>query len=112
MPLGLKNRLHVDVGDLRDEREHLGSFLNSKLKVEVISNQNRLDVASDALSPKDLEHAVTKFVYHQNLNGTHFVSLEGNVVKINRFKNAKPNKSEKQKKTGAQHQTVTQSWGL
>jgi hypothetical protein len=111
LPL-LKNKLHVDLGDLHDERQQLTSFLNSKLKTEVTPNQNRLDVPSDGLSPQDLEHAVVKFVYHMNLNNTHFVSVEGNVVKINRFKNSKPAKKCEKEKKGGQHQTAAQSWGL
>jgi len=112
LPLGLKNKLHIDIGDLHDEREQLTSFLSTKHKILVIPNLNRLDVTSDGLSPKDLEHAVTKFVYHKNLNSTHFVSLEGNIVKINRFKNSKPAKKNEKPKKGGQHQTAAQSWGL
>jgi hypothetical protein len=36
-----------------------------------------------------LARMVTKFVYRKNLNSTHWVTVENNVVKINRFKNQK-----------------------
>jgi len=57
-----------------------------------------------------LRREVIKFVYHRNLNVTHWVSVDGSTVKINRFKgNAK--KKEKRKRDSL-HQTAIQSWGL
>ena len=35
---------------------------------------------------QELQHVVNKFVYHRDLNGTHWVSVEGATIKINRFK--------------------------
>ena len=93
-----KSKLQVDLGDLKDEKEHLSSFLHSSLKVDATSSQNKLSVESEELSPQELQRVVNKFVYRRNLNGTHWVSLEGSVVKINKFKNAK--KPEKNKKPG------------
>ena len=93
-----KNKLQVDLGDLQDEKERLSSFLHSSLKVDATSSQNKLSVESEELSPQELQRVVNKFVYRRNLNGTHWVSLEGSVVKINKFKNAK--KPEKNKKPG------------
>jgi hypothetical protein len=43
-------------------------------------------VLARILVSKDLQYVVTKFVYHRNLNSTHWVSLEAATVKINRFK--------------------------
>jgi hypothetical protein len=92
----LKKTLQVDLGDLPDEKEKLTSFLNSKLKVNIACSQNKLSVDSEELSPEELERAVNKFVYHQNLNRVYWVSINGNTVKINKFKNAKkPEKSRK-----------------
>jgi hypothetical protein len=105
-----RTRLQVDLGDLQDEKEHLSSFLQSNLKVAVVSAGNKVGVDSIGLSVQDLKRAVTKFVYHRNLNNTHWVSTEGKTVKINRFKNA-PKKKEKHKDSGL-HQTAVQSWGL
>jgi hypothetical protein len=111
---GHKNRrqiaLHVDLGDLQNEKEHLSSFMQSNFKVSVAPVENGLTVNSEELSARDLQRAVTKFVYHRNLNRTHWVSVEGTTVKINRFKTA-AKKTEKHKKS-APHQTEIQSWGL
>ena len=96
MLFGVKRTLQVDLGELHDEKDKLTSFLNSKLKVNAAYSQNRLSIDSEKLSPQELEHAVNKFVYHQNLNAVYWVSLEGRCVKINRFKNSKkPEKSGK-----------------
>jgi hypothetical protein len=93
-----KNKLQVDLGDLKDEMERLSSFLLSSLKVEATSSQNKLSVNSEELSPQELLRVVNKFVYRRHLNGTHWVSLEDSVVKIKTFKNAK--KPEKSRKIG------------
>ena len=91
-----KNKLQIDLGDLQDEKERLSSFLQSNLKVDMASSQNRLTVDSEQLFPKELQRVVNKFVYRRNLNSTHWVSLEGNVVKINKFHSSKkPEKSRK-----------------
>jgi len=102
--------LQVDLGDLQSEKENLSSFLQSKLKVSVAPVENKLTVNSEKLSAQELQHAVTKFVYHRNLNATHWVSVEGATVKINRFQGT-AKKKEKAKKE-PQHQTAAQSWGL
>jgi hypothetical protein len=91
-----KNKLQVDLGDLQGEKERLSSFLHSSLKVDATSSQNRLSVDSEELSPQELQRVINKFVYRRNLNGTHWVSLEGSVVKINKFQSSK--KPEKLKK--------------
>jgi hypothetical protein len=110
---GHKNRrqieLHVDLGDLQNEKEHLSSFLQSNLKVSVVPVENKLTVNSEKLSVQELQRVVTKFVYHRNFSNTHWVSIEGTTVKINRFKATA--KTEKHKKS-APHQTEIQSWGL
>lgn len=108
------NKLQVDLGDLEDQKENLSKFLELHLKVTVAIKQNKLAIEPEATATQDLQRVVTKFIYHQNLNGTHWVSAEGGTVKINRFKNAKkPDKHEKkEKKKNAPHQTPSQSWGL
>jgi hypothetical protein len=111
---GHKNRrqkeLRVDLGDLQNEKEHLSSFLQSNLKVSVAPVENKLTVNSEKLSPQELQRAVTKFVYHRNFNSTHWVSIEGTTVKINRFKGTAKKKEKHKKNTP--HQTAAQSWGL
>ena len=114
MLFGHKNRhqieLQLDLGDLQNEKEHLLSFLQSKLKVSVIPVKNKLTVNSENLSARELQRVVTKFVYSRKFNNTHWVSIEGTVVKINRFKGTA--KKTKKHKKSTLHQTATQSWGL
>ena len=114
MLFGHKNRrqieLQVDLGDLQNEKEHLSSFLQSNLKVSVAPVGNKLTVNSEKLSAQELQRVVTKFIYHRNFNSTHWVSIEGTTVKINRFKGT-AKKTEKHKKDTL-HQTAAQSWGL
>ena len=114
MLFGHKNRrqieFQVDLGDLQNEKEHLSSFLQSNLKVTVAPVENKLTVNSEELAVQELQRAVTKFVYHRNFSNTHWVSIEGTTVKINRFKTT-TKKTEKHKKS-APHQTEIQSWGL
>ena len=93
-----KSHLQVDLGDLKDETERLASFLRDTLKAEVTASQNRLIVESEKASAEELQKVVNKFVYRQHLNGTHWVSLDGSVVKIKQFDKAK--KVEKNKKQG------------
>ena len=102
--------LQVDLGDLDNEKERLSSFLQSNLQVSVTSSSNKLTVISENLSVRKLQRVVTKFIYHRDLNLTHWVSIEGTTVKINRFEGT-AKKKEKHKRE-APHQTAIQSWGL
>jgi hypothetical protein len=103
-------KLQVDLGDLENEKELLSTFLQSSLQVSVASSHNKLTVNSENVSARELRRVIIKFIYHRNLNLTHWVSIEGATVKINRFKdNSK--KKEKHKKDSL-HQTAMQSWGL
>ncbi len=97
MLFGHKSKTQVDLGDLKDEKERLTSFLHANLKSEVTYIQNKLILDSEELSPQELQRVVTKFVYRRNLNSTHYVSLEGSTVKINEFK-ASGKKPEKRSK--------------
>lgn len=102
--------LQVDIGDLQNQKETLSAFLQTHLKVSVTQDHEMLAVDSEKVTLQELQHVVTKFIYHQNLNGTHWVSTEGTVVKINRFAGTakKHEKGEKE----PPHQTAAQSWGL
>ena len=114
MLFGHKNKsqmeLKVDLGDLQSEKENLTSFLQLHLKVPVSQVEDKVTVNSEKVSVEELEHVVNKFVYHRDLNLTHWVSVEGaTTVKINRFKvTEKKKKHEKE----PPHQTAAQSWGL
>jgi phosphate starvation-inducible protein PhoH len=110
-------KFQIELGDLQNEKEQLSSFLQSKLKVTVNQAGNKLTVKSEKLSVQELHHVVTKFIYHRNLNSTHWASTEGTTVTINRFKgtakkNEKHKKNEQHKKNTPSHQTAIQSWGL
>jgi hypothetical protein len=111
---GHKNKaqteLQIDLGDLQNEKEHLITFLQLHLKISVAQVEDKLTVSSEKVSAQELQHAVTKFVYHQNLNGTHWVSLEGSTVKIKRFEGIDKKKEKHEKEPP--HQTAAQSWGL
>jgi hypothetical protein len=107
---GRQIELQVDLDDLQNEKEQLASFLQSHLQVSVTPYGNKLRVNSEKLSAQELKRIMTKFVYHRNLNNTHWVSIEGTTVKINRFKRT-AKKTEKHKRS-APHQTEIQSWGI
>ena len=102
-----KRKLKVDLGELKDESESLSSFLSSKLEADVTSMGNKLFVHSDVLSSSELKRLVNKFVYHHHLNHKYWVELEGDAVKINKFKHAE--KKEKQKE-GITPSTIKHGW--
>lgn len=104
-----QKKLQVDLGDLQDQKEHLKANLETHLKVTVYPERDRLAVDENKVSMTDLHHAVKKFVYGKGLNNTHFITIEGSTIKINRFKGHKDkHKKDKEKPT----QSLTQSWGL
>lgn len=105
-----KNKFHIDLGDLQNEKENLTNFLQQHLKATVYDSGDRLAVDSEKVSISELHRTVDKFVYHKDLNTTHYVSVEGGTtVKINKFN--KHDKKEAHKKERP-HQTAVQSWGL
>ena len=79
-------KLKVDLGELKDEYEALSSFLSSKLKANVTSNDNKIVVDSNSSLSNELKRLVNKFVYRRRLNHKYWVALEGDVVKVNKFK--------------------------
>lgn len=103
-----KKKLKVDLGELKDERESLSSFLRSNLKVDVTSNGTKVLVDSEKLSSQELKRLVNKFVYHRSLNNKYWVALEGDLVKINKFKRAE--KHEKRKKKATPPSTIKHGW--
>ena len=105
-----QNKLQVDLGDLENESEHLKSYLEQHLKVTVFENKNKLAVDSEKITLSDLHHVVKKFIYHKALSNTHWISLEGSTVKVNKFQGHDKKKDKNKKES--QHQSLTQSWGL
>ncbi len=102
--------LQIDLGDLEKEKENLTNFLILHLRVSVIQEGDKIGVNSENLSLQGLAHMVNKFVYHRDLNRTHWVSTEGSTVKINRFE--VHHKKKEKHDNEPPHQTLVQSWGL
>jgi len=104
-----KSVVKVDMEDLDIEKENLANFLSSQFKLNSSKTSNGLELNMEDVQTYSLAAMVKKFIYHKNLNTTHWVTVENNVVKINKFKSTK--KKEKHKKS-MPHQNITQSWGL
>ena len=98
------------MADLDPEKSDLANFLCSQFKLNSLITPKGLELNLEDVTTYSLAIMVKKFVYHKNLNSTHWVSIENNVVKINRFKGT-AKKKEKHKKS-MPNQTISQSWGL
>jgi hypothetical protein len=61
----------------------------------------------EEVSTYALARRVNKFVYRKNLNSTHWVTVENDVVKINRFKHEKKEKKNKHPVTAS---TIKHGW--
>ena len=81
-----KKQLKVDLGELKNEKESLVSYLRAKLEGSVASSGTDVIVNSENLSAEELKRKVNKFVYKQELNNKYWVALEGEVVKVHKFK--------------------------
>ncbi len=103
-------KIQIDLGDVKDKKEKLSAFLEQHLKVTVNQEKDRLAVDSDKITQTDIFMAVKKFVYHQGLNNTHYVSSEVSVVKIKRLEGG--DKKKEKRKKDQPHQTEVQTWGL
>ena len=103
-----KRKLKVDLSELKDEKESLSDFLRVTLTAEVTSDGDNVFVDSQKLSSEKLERLVNKFVYRQHLNNRYWVTLEGSVIKINKFKDEK--KKEKRKKEGIPPSMIKHGW--
>ena len=103
-----KRKLTVALSKLEKEsRKSLSSFLTSKLDADVKVSGSKILVYDDSLSAKELKHLVNKFVYQQHLNRHYWVELEGDVVKLRKFKHAE--KKEKEQ-AGATPSTIKHGW--
>jgi hypothetical protein len=98
------------MADLDSEKTNLANFLLSQFKLKSSVTSKGLELNMEDVPAYSLAIMVKKFVYHKNLNTTHWVSVENNVVKIYRFKGTSK-KKEKHKKS-MPHKTITQTWGL
>jgi hypothetical protein len=102
-----RKKLKVDCGELEDGKDQLSNFLRKNLNEEVASDDHNLSVYSEKVSPQELKGLVNKFIYHQHLNSTYWVALEGSNIKIHRFKEKK---SEKKKKHSPAPATIQHGW--
>jgi len=103
-------KLQVDLGDLQNEKDRLTNYLQLHLKVTASPVKDKLAVDSGNVTLSDLHHAVKKFIYSTGHSATHYISIEGATVKINRFKGHEKKKEKHDR--GSMHQSATQSWGL
>jgi hypothetical protein len=90
-----QSRIKVEMNDLDSEKESLANFLQKHFKLNSSLNQQGLELNGADISTYELLRMVNKFVNSKGLNRTHWVNVEGNVVKINRFK--QQNKEKKNK---------------
>jgi hypothetical protein len=105
-----KSVVKVEMGDLDAEKTNLANFLSDQFKLNSSITSKGLELNMDDVQIYSLVTMVKKFIYHKNLNTTHWVNAENNVVRINRFKGT-TKKKEKHEKV-ASHQSISQSWGL
>ena len=105
MPL-LRRKLKVDLAELEDEKAAMTVFLEGALKVKVPSDDHKLVVDVEKLSPEALQRLVNKFIYHRHLNNEYWVTVDGHSVKVHKF-NAK--KGEKKKRT-VTPSTIKHGW--
>ncbi len=90
-----KSFVKVDMADLDGEKENLATFLRSHSKLNSMITSKGLEINVEEVSVFALAELVKKFVYHKNLNSSHWVTVDGNVVKIQRFKHQKKSKVNK-----------------
>ena len=105
-----KKFVKVEMADLDAEKANLMDFLASKFNLKSSITSKGLELNAEDVQTFSLVRMVTKFLHHKNLNNTHWVSIENNEVKINKFKVANQKKEKHKKNTP--HQSITQSWGL
>jgi hypothetical protein len=97
----------VDMADLDGEKENLANFLHSQFGLNSSITTEGLKLNMEEVSTYALARRVNKFVYRKNLNSTHWVTVENDVVKINRFKHEKKEKKNKHPVTAS---TIKHGW--
>ena len=88
---GVSRVFKVDIGDLENEKENLANFLRTQFRLNSSLTRKGLELKMEEGSTQTVTRMVNKFVYRKNLNRTHCVTVEKNVVKISRFKKQKKN---------------------
>ena len=85
----------VEMNDLDSQKESLANFLHKHFKLDSSLNQQGLELNGADVSTYELLRMVNKFVNSKGLNRTHWVNVQGNMVKINRFKHENKGKKNK-----------------
>lgn len=101
------NIVKVQMADLDEEKENLSNFLRSQFKLESLITSTGLELKMEDVPIFALSRMVNKFVYRKNLNNSHWVTVQNNVVKINRFKHGKTAKINKHPTTPS---TIKHGW--
>jgi hypothetical protein len=90
-----QGHVRVEMNDLDTEKEGLANFLQKHFKLNSSLNQQGLELNGADVSTYELLRMVNKFVNSKGLNRNHWVNVEGNAVRINRFKHDKNEKKNK-----------------
>ena len=102
-----KSPVKVEMNDLDSEKESLANFLRKHFKLNSSLNQQGLELNGADVSTYELLRMVNKFVNSKGLNRTHWANVEGNMVKINRFKQQKQEKRNRHPVTAS---TIKHGW--
>jgi hypothetical protein len=102
-----KSPVRIEMNDLDDEKESLANFLQKHFKLKSLEDRYGLEVNGEEVSTYELQRMVNKFVNSKGLNRTHWVKVEGNVVKLNMFNKQKKEKKNKHPQTAA---TIKHGW--
>ena len=100
-------KLKVDLGELKAESKVLSSFLSSKLKVEVTFKDKEVFVESNSTSANELKRLVNKYLYRKHLNHKYWVAIEGERVKIKKFKSSEKKKKDEKRPVPS---TIKHGW--
>jgi hypothetical protein len=73
----------LNLGDLDGEKENLANFLRSQFRLNSSITPEGLELNVEDVSTYASARRVNKLVYRKNLNSTHWVTVENNVVKVN-----------------------------
>jgi len=99
--------VRVEMNDLDEEKESLVNFLQKHFKLNASPDRYGLELSGADVSTYELLRMVSKFVNSKGLNRTHWVNVEGNAVKINRFRHEKKEKKNKHAVTAS---TIKHGW--
>ena len=95
------------MADLENLKENLANFLLKHYKLNALQIQQGLELDNDAVCSHELAKMVNKFVSSKKLNGTHWVAVANNMVKINRFNRQDKTKKNKHPTTAS---TIKHGW--